>query len=145
MKRILNGARDTRLYAVYVLAATLGLRRGELLGLRWSDIDFDRSTVQISQTVQRVAGRLVIDATKSHASDAVVPLPKVTRTRPRAAPRHSGRRAGAGWRSRGGARARVRHPARPADQAALPEHALRPDRTAVGLPTVRSTTSGTRP
>jgi integrase len=96
VKRILNGARDTRLYAVYVLAATLGLRRGELLGLRWSDIDFARSTVQISQTVQRVAGKLVIDATKSDASDAVIPLPKVTRTRPAAASRPPGERAGEG-------------------------------------------------
>jgi hypothetical protein len=33
-----------------------------------------------AETVQRVAGQLVIDATKSDASDAVVPLPQVTRS-----------------------------------------------------------------
>lgn len=43
----------SRLYAMYVVAATLGLRRGELLGLRWSDIDADARTVDIAQTVQR--------------------------------------------------------------------------------------------
>ena len=137
VKRILNGARDTRLYAVYVLAATLGLRRGELLGLRWSDIDFDRSTVQISQTVQRVAGRLVIDATKSHASDAVVPLPKVTRT---VLMRHrdlqADERVWAGdlWEEHG--LVFTTQHGRPIEPRYLNTHFDR-IRTAVGLPTVR--------
>jgi len=38
-------------YPVYVLAATLGLRRGELLGLRWSNVDFTKNTLQVAQTV----------------------------------------------------------------------------------------------
>ncbi len=80
VKRLLSAAKGTRFYPVYVLAATLGLRRGELLGLRWSDIDFTKNILQIVQTVQRVSGRLLIDETKSDASDAVVPLPKITRT-----------------------------------------------------------------
>ncbi len=78
-KRILAAARATRLYAVYVLAATLGLRRGELLGIRWVDIDFDRDTLTVYQTVQRIDGELVIEETKSEASDSVIPLPKITR------------------------------------------------------------------
>lgn len=41
VKRILGEAQRTRLYALYVLAATLGFRRGELLGLRWSDLDLN--------------------------------------------------------------------------------------------------------
>ena len=137
MKRILNGARDTRLYAVYVLAATLGLRRGELLGLRWSDIDFDRSTVQISQTVQRVAGRLVIDTTKSHASDAVVPLPKVTRTvlmRHRDIQTDERVRAGDLWEEHG--LVFITQHGRPIEPRYLNTHFDR-IRTAVGLPTVR--------
>jgi len=72
-------AKGTRFYPVYVLAATMGLRRGELLGLRWSDVDFTKNILQVSQTVQRVSGRLIIDETKTEASDAVVPLPKITR------------------------------------------------------------------
>jgi len=79
VKRILSVARGTRFYPVYILAATLGLRRGELLGLRWSDVDFTKNTLQVAQTVQRVSGRLIIDETKTDASDAVVPLPKITR------------------------------------------------------------------
>ena len=80
VKRLLAAAKGTRFYPVYVLAATIGLRRGELLGLRWSDIDFAKNTLEVAQTVQRVSGQLVIDETKSDASDAVVPLPKITRT-----------------------------------------------------------------
>src|SRR3954471_3849764 len=36
---VLEAARDERLYALYVLALCLGLRRGELFGLRWEDVD----------------------------------------------------------------------------------------------------------
>jgi len=40
-RRVLRAAKTERLYALYVLALCLGLRRGELLGLRWEDIDLD--------------------------------------------------------------------------------------------------------
>lgn len=40
------------------MAATLGLRRGELLGLRWSDLDLDLGTAAIGQTLQRAGGKL---------------------------------------------------------------------------------------
>ncbi|MCA1821086.1 MAG: tyrosine-type recombinase/integrase [Pseudonocardia sp.] len=76
---MLSAAKETRFYPVYVLAATLGLRRGELLGLRWGDIDFAKNTLQVAQTVQRVSGCLIIDETKTDASDAVITLPKITR------------------------------------------------------------------
>ncbi len=79
-RRLLTAAEGTRLHSLYVLAATLGLRRGELLGLRWQDIDMDEATVHIRQTVQRVGGQLVVDATKTRASSAIIPLPKITRT-----------------------------------------------------------------
>jgi integrase len=79
VKRLLTEAQHTRLYALYVLAATLGFRRGELLGLRWSDIDLDLGTITPAKTVQRVRGRLLIDDTKTEDSDNTIPLPKITR------------------------------------------------------------------
>ncbi len=79
VKRILAAAKDNRLFGLYVVAATLGLRRGELLGLRWEDLDLDRATLTVAKTVQRVDGQLLVDDTKSEASDATVPLPKITR------------------------------------------------------------------
>ncbi|MEV0240933.1 hypothetical protein AB0I06_13535 [Streptomyces sp. NPDC050674] len=40
-KKLLDDVRDDRLSAAYMLALYLGLRRGELLGLHWSDVDLD--------------------------------------------------------------------------------------------------------
>src|SRR5215203_7309364 len=54
----------------------LGLRRGELLGLRWSDIHVRTSTAQIRTQLQRVDGRLVLRPTKTVSSEAVLPLPE---------------------------------------------------------------------
>ena len=52
-----------------------GLRKGELLGLAWDLIDFDRAELYISEQVQRVSGQLVRRQTKTEASDAPLPLP----------------------------------------------------------------------
>ncbi|ROT25058.1 tyrosine-type recombinase/integrase, partial [Micromonospora sp. HM5-17] len=71
-------AEGHRLYALYVVAATLGLRRGELLGLRWADLDLDNGTVTITQTVQRAGGKLHLQGTKTEDSDSVLPLPDWT-------------------------------------------------------------------
>ncbi|MCD2198066.1 site-specific integrase [Actinomycetospora endophytica] len=78
VRTLLKEAKASRLHALYVVAATLGLRRGELLGLRWSDIDVEARTVDIAQTVQRVGGELLIGAVKTDASEAPLPLPKMT-------------------------------------------------------------------
>ena len=57
-RQVLRAAKSERLYALYVLALCLGLRRGELLGLRWEDIDLDAGTLEVVQTLQRVGGAL---------------------------------------------------------------------------------------
>lgn len=80
VRTLLATAEGTRFHPLYVVAATLGLRRGELLGLRWCDIDMDDATIHVRQTVQRVGGELVVEGTKTRASSAVVPLPKITRS-----------------------------------------------------------------
>jgi integrase len=63
------------LYALYVLALCLGLRRGELLGLRWDDIDLDTGTLEVVQTLQRVGGALRFVRPKTERSARTVPLP----------------------------------------------------------------------
>lgn len=45
----LEGARTDALYPAFVLAVALGLRRGEILGLRWQDIDLERRTLTVRQ------------------------------------------------------------------------------------------------
>lgn len=62
-------------YVGYVLLLCLGLRRGELLGLHWADVDLDAATVQIHRELQRVGGRLLLSETKTLDSDAGLPLP----------------------------------------------------------------------
>lgn len=52
-KATLHAAAGHRLEALYVLALFLGLRRGELLGLRWEDVDLDRAKLEVVQTLQR--------------------------------------------------------------------------------------------
>jgi integrase len=49
LRTFLDSVRTDRLYAAWLLAATTGMRRGELLGLRWSDVDLDASIVSINQ------------------------------------------------------------------------------------------------
>ena len=48
--RLLDAARGDRLEALYVLALTLGMRQGELLALRWRDLDLDGGTLTVSGT-----------------------------------------------------------------------------------------------
>jgi integrase len=79
VKALLRAVRDHRLYALYLVAATMGLRRGELLGLRWSDVNLDKGTVEVAKTVQRTGGRLLIQDAKTESSESVIPLPEMTR------------------------------------------------------------------
>jgi integrase len=51
-----------------------GLRRGEVLGLRWDDIDFDAGTIQIHQQLQRVRGQLFLAPVKPQAGRRGLPL-----------------------------------------------------------------------
>ena len=48
-RTLLEAAKGERFEALYVLAITAGLRRGELLGLRWTDVDLERGYVQVRQ------------------------------------------------------------------------------------------------
>jgi integrase len=74
-RRLLDKAAGERLYAFLVLAITTGLRRGELLAVRWSDVDFERGTLSVSRTLLRLDGRLVFAQPKSETSTRTVPVP----------------------------------------------------------------------
>jgi integrase len=66
---------DNALYAAYVLILVLGLRKGEVLGLTWDDVDLDAAELTIGRQLQRVRGKLLHRETKTRASDATLPLP----------------------------------------------------------------------
>ena len=62
-------------YAVAWQLALAGLRRGEVAGLRWTDIDLDARTLQISSTRLRFGKHLVEDTPKSRAGRRTLPIP----------------------------------------------------------------------
>lgn len=61
-RAFLVAARDDRMYAAWLLLLSRGLRRGELAGLRWSDVDFDIKAARIEAT-RVVVGKDVVDST----------------------------------------------------------------------------------
>jgi integrase len=82
VETFLAGVAGDRLEALYVLAFTLGLRQGELLGLRWKDVDFAAGEIHIVQARLR-GGRLkapetLFGAPKSKRSRRSLPMPTMT-------------------------------------------------------------------
>ncbi len=73
-----------RMECAYLLGCYLGLRRGEILGLVWSDIDFEQKRITISRQLRRVRERpvkgspwkLMLTTPKTTASTRTLPLPQ---------------------------------------------------------------------
>ncbi len=63
-----------RLLEIAFMGAYYGLRRSEILGLKWSAIDFEKKTVTINHTVVRVKTISASDTTKTHSSKRVLNL-----------------------------------------------------------------------
>jgi integrase len=74
-RRFLQAAREDRFFGVYVLALTCGLRQGEILGLRWQDVDLERGVLRVTHQLQDLHGELVLTEPKSSSSRRAVPLP----------------------------------------------------------------------
>ncbi len=82
-RTFLDAARGGRYEVLYLLCLMAGLRQGEALGLKWSDIDLDAGTLRVNRQLQRVrrdgekSGRLVFSEPKN-ASRRTVGLPQRT-------------------------------------------------------------------
>jgi integrase len=72
--RFLQEAREDRLYALWAVALSVGLRKGEALGLRWADIDFVNGRLEVVQSAQYLNGRVVFLRPKTESSENWVPL-----------------------------------------------------------------------
>jgi integrase len=66
--RLLQAIRGERLEALYVLAVTTGMRQGELLALRWQDVDMENTTLSVRRTLTRNGGRIAIGEPKTKKS-----------------------------------------------------------------------------
>jgi len=75
--RFIEAAKSDRLHALFILAATTGLRRGELLGLRWQDVDLKAGTITVTQTQKKIGETITFGPTKTKASQRLVVLPDI--------------------------------------------------------------------
>lgn len=65
VRSLFEAAGGTRSEALYVVAVTAGLRRGELQGLKWADIDLDAGTLQVRRTLSEPKGGYIFEPPKS--------------------------------------------------------------------------------
>ncbi len=75
--QLLQAAEGKRLFALYVIAVTTGLREGEILGLQWDDVDLIGGTLYVRHQLQEVAGRLELTEPKTAAGRRQVVLPQI--------------------------------------------------------------------
>lgn len=74
----LSAASGDRLYGLWRLLATSGVRRGEALALRWADVDLERSTVRIVRAYVRGAGGLHFGEPKTASGRRMIALDPAT-------------------------------------------------------------------
>jgi integrase len=75
--RLVAAARDDRLGSMAVLALATGMRMGEVLGLRWCDVDLAAAVLRVTYAVQRIDGRLTLVQPKTERSRRAIPLPSL--------------------------------------------------------------------
>lgn len=98
--RFLDAARGDTFEALYCMAVYLGMRQGEMLGLRWQDIDREAGRLRIRKALLANGGALVLSEPKTKGSKRTLPLPvvMVTMLRAHRARQHAQRlRRGARW------------------------------------------------
>jgi integrase len=78
-RAFLAAARNDPLYAAFVLLMLYGLRRGEVLGLSWSDIDFAQDLMRIRQQLVRAGHQLQLGPVKTAAGRRKLPLLGIAR------------------------------------------------------------------
>jgi integrase len=139
LRRLLAAAVGDRLEALYVLAVTTGLREGELLALRWADVDPAGAALRVRGSMQPLRGRgLTIVEPKSARSRRQVLLPRVALS---SLASHRRRQdgealaAGAGWHDLGLVFANT--VGRPISAGNLLRRSFYPLLTKAGLPRMR--------
>jgi integrase len=77
VRALLTSAQHQRNSARWSVALALGLRQGEALGLRWSDVDLDAATLTVRRALQRSTGQgLTFVEPKSLAGRRTIALPR---------------------------------------------------------------------
>lgn len=80
LNTLLQAVKDEPLYPLINLTAVYGLRRSEVLGLKWDSVDFENGTLTIKHTVTKVSETVEKDKTKNATSHRSFPLMPEIRT-----------------------------------------------------------------
>jgi integrase len=76
-RQFLDEIRGHRLEALFSVALSLGLRQGEVLGLRWQDVDLEKRTLAVRFQLQRIESKLQLVEPKTARSARTLMLPAV--------------------------------------------------------------------
>ena len=76
-RQFLAASAAHRLYALYAVVLSVGLRLGEALALSWSDLDLDASRITVNHTLQRLDGTMQLVEPKTDRSRRTVSIPAV--------------------------------------------------------------------
>ncbi len=74
LKKLFDATKDDPLYPLIRITALYGLRRSEVLGLKWDSVDFDAGRLTIRHTVAKVTRKVEKDKTKNSSSHRSFPL-----------------------------------------------------------------------
>ena len=75
VQRLLIQAKEDGCFELLLLELTTGLRRGEILALRWDDLDVRTGSLRVERQVQRIQGKLAVSQPKTRASCRSILLP----------------------------------------------------------------------
>ena len=75
-RTFLASVRSKRLGSLYEVAFTLAMRRGEICGLRWDDVNLEKRELHVRKSLQRVGGRLQLLELKTKSSIRTITLPE---------------------------------------------------------------------
>lgn len=78
LQSFLREARESGVFELYYLELATGLRRGELLGLKWEDIDLERGDLRVKRQISRINGEITEAPLKTKNAYRTLPLAKDT-------------------------------------------------------------------
>jgi len=73
---LIQGTKDHAIHIVIFLALTCGLRRGEILGLQWEDIDFNNKMIHLTNNMVQADGKSILKDTKTSTGKRSIALPQ---------------------------------------------------------------------
>jgi len=76
VQRFLLIAKEDDLFPAFLLGLGTGLQRGEILGLRWQDVDLKAGTIKVTQSLVRTKAGLKFEPPKTKMGNRLIPLPE---------------------------------------------------------------------